>query len=1569
MPPSESGAAALANSASSAAAVAAAPPRAKPLLHYKDLGLSTQNRKIKFTSVHASENFLACGTNAGSVYLYATTAARTTADAGDARTRNFPSKYHLVKMITPPSNDRVGVACLSICPMQKHLVVGTMRGVVYGLQLSDYNKIGEKVEFSHDFHNLDMTKSGRSDILLVSSQLRVLLLNLTSSDGSAVQIGTKVRQGSYGACFFTSYDDDSIDPAKKRENKVFSSRPGRRVWIADPQSGTVSSTIKFSLAKNPSEFLQNPGCALEEGTERVCPRNLTINKLSLFQFIQDAPYVPEEYRSRNALLVSWNIGSSVLFFLDPIAVEIVEWHLDLGIIHDLKIMNESILVVLHGESPKVSMIQSCSARQFVDIYAANDIKKSVQLAIEFSMNDASLLGALRTEWIKLTGETQDPEDQKILESLDALYENAKSLEEQHLSAHEIEQSKSGIQPLQVIFKHRPQQQGNGSDPAGSLMSSSGSLEDKSITLATGSSLHKQVEYFDVLAPSFQSYSKSIYTPDGSTIEACMVDINELSRNQPVIRDDFRESYLEELMEEVKKFEQSRSEDNYIPGLNLKGSSRAAAKAFSTFLPNTSMLTSLMDPSSIAQSFGRAQMPSMFGEYSDENDPIVLDPDPRLLRRTYSRHITSHDAAHEYSVLRIAMSSKGEADEGNLDAEVLLEAISMDIWDSNLKYTSNLPLSQQLNLPEDDTSISESNETLTGDSKNHEYAVQDRLTKRKFDAQPQDVPRIQREFVKSKSEIIRDLTLQPPGIPNSRLQSMSSKQKGFLVDSVSPNPARASQRALQKYIGATSSCEVKRKCMVGGHLALSPELEPVLKREVVELVAELQSAAATAEKTKKLTQRLWPAAGITRVCACLTSLYLFQGDIAQVQSTIASWLSCFDPTATPGEQSLSPVAPKSNNGVKMSSLVTGFARGEALVDGDGLPLTRGDWNLVRVMVSIYFAVCAAGHRLHVRPSDAETQSASAGRAKRYTYEMGIELDLEERFNWADDDTSGDLCENTILHAPKLWTSEEAEAFVNKYGAYLNPELAAEVCNLRLFSDALNLVLDRAVSSPEMSDTCDEVVNFVAEKEIEKAIATLKDRDSICILLHLLDVLLKKCPEETIEICVGKYPVLYPWNVERSLFGAKINWSDQESKGELFKPESVLQTSKYFRYLVRLLEEKSDKAGKDALIVNRCLQLCFGGVKVVGKLFEEGGRNGLASWVSSIVRQPERFCFDHLKCWTLFVKNHLLEGLLELVLISLKSQKTRERGYKELHELVAVIVRKKQLRTLESVFQRVSKLETCAEEALLKVLSQVETCISKDNHNEELSSTVIYALLNSTSLQYGMHLLSQYPLLFAATPLSMYHTIVENHVLTKRQMHEVNQMLEVVDTHVWSSYKDASSGAGISFAPQISAILDLEIGALRPGIDEKSFDIWKAKCNQYENELREHGEQHNAAKVVFPSDGKTSKSSVTGSQSFSCRSFEYRNSDWGGEVQLHDSTCASCELPVVLIADGRKISVLSSLFADVLLTCFSVAPQTIPTLTWCCFLAATLSTIRVSKTTRAQFAWKKTSRPSIGVECVV
>lgn len=1127
------------------------------------------------------------------------------------------------------------------------------------------------------------------------------------------------------------------------------------------------------------------------------------------------------------------------------------------------------------------------------------------------MNDAAVLDALRTEWTALMREREaDPDDAALSDALESLFESAKLLEEQHLSATELEASKAQSQPLQVIFKHRPQA------PSTTALSSSleapVSIEDKSVTLATGAALHKHVEYGDVLAPAgVQAYSKSIYTPDGSTIEASMVDIPELPRHAAVVRDADRVAYLDEVFEDVKRFEQSKSDDQLLAGLNLKGNSIAAAKAISTLLPSTSLLTSFMDPSALSHHLGRTQVASVFGDFPSLDDAIVLDPDPRTLRRTYTRSAMTPETAHEYSVLRIAMSSKGDvADDGDLDTEVLLEAISMDIWDSNLKYASNLPLSQQLGLP---ATQDNGDDDETGHSRQERPPLAHGTRQTDTGTAPPTALSVsvsapgQRPPVKTKAEVIRDLKLQPPSalvIGQTRPPQLERR------NTVSPNPALAAQRALQRFIGATPSCDITRKCMVGGRLARAPELESVRKREVVELSAELQSAAATAEKTRALAQRLWPAAGITRGCACLTSLYLFQGDLAQVQRTIELWLSCFDPTAESVEQGLRPSSPAKT--ARKSPRASGFARGEALVDGDGLPLTRGDWNLVRVMVSVYFAICVAGDRLHVRPvrsDDAQAIDATGARGKLYAQEMGIALDLDARASThqpgaADVSVAPATPANEMLAAPALWSSAETEAFVHKYGAYLNPELAAEACTLRRFSDALHLVLDRAVSSPEMSNACDEIVDAVAEQDIPRAIAALTERDSLVIVLHLLDVLLKKCRSDAIELCVAKYPIVDPWNVERSLFGAPIAWHDAASAA-LGHTDRVSQTATYFEYLARLLEARSDVAGRDADLVHRCLTLCFRGNKVVGTFFDDGDRTSLASWVAAIVRRPETFAYDHAACWTLFTTHHVVDGLLELTLQSLAHAETRPRGLTELHDLVARIVQHKLLRELERVFERLAKLDArdVVETTLLQVLAQLEACVAVERHSDAVSATAIYALLNAVPLPYGMALLARYRLLFASTPLAMYHTIVEHHVLTRRQLAEVTHMLEGVDTHVWSTYKDASAAASVSFAPQLAAILELELGTLQSGVDAASAARWHAKCRQYDDEVREHDAREGRSE---PRRRRSSSESVRPSGAstgaFACRTFEYRNSDWGGEVQLHDATCAVCELPVVIIADG-------------------------------------------------------------------
>ncbi|KAF1773702.1 Tectonin beta-propeller repeat-containing protein 2 [Phytophthora cactorum] len=1088
---------------------AVTPVRSRPLLHYKDLGLGTQNRKrVSVRDVALS---------------------RSESDRASA-------KYHLVKTISPPSNDRVAVTCLSICPLQKRLVVGTMRGVVYAIQLSDYHKIGEKVEFSHDFHagfpitcflwdrrgarlfsacnaglvcqtmlragvsaifgstdtelllkeetgivQLDLAKSERSYILMVSSQLRVLLLNLTAGDGSAVQIGTKARQGSYGACFFTSLNVEAIDPAKKREIKVFSE----------------------------------------------------------------------------------------------------------------------------------------------------------------------------------------------------------------------------------------------------------------VTLGTGSTLHKPIEYFDVLAPSDQSYSKSICAPDGSFMEARLMEIPELPRTNSVLADDYRENYMEEVMEEVKQSEQVRNEEgtmnmNLLPV--LKDGSTAAAKAFSTFIPGSSMLTHLMDGSMITDPFGRSDAAGIFNDFPEfDDDELVIDPDPRLFQRRYTH----------------------EADESNLDTEVLLEAISMDIWDSNLKYTSNLPISEQLNLPESGQDSKEN-----GSAHTERVYDQERVKENERKVQPHE----------SKPALIESLKVQTsiPTASSSGASTPVNKLKQRLVHraSMSPDAGRAAQR---------------------GRIAVSPELEPTIRRDVSELTSELQAASATAEKTKQLTRRLWPASGIT-------DLYLLQGDMKQVQATISAWLNCFDPTAQHEGPEGSDDSIDNKSGLNVPATTTGFARGEALVDGDGLPLTRGDWNLVRTLVSIYFAIWAAGSKLHLHPLNLKDHA-----------DDGDNGDAGTTLPW---DSDGDNSETESA------TAEEAEAFVAKYGVYINPDLAAEVCNLRQFTGALKIVLDEVVSSADMEETCDDIVSWISEKESGKAFSTLRERDSLCLLLHLLDILLKKCPQQTIELCVSKYPVLYPWNIEQALFGIELDWEAAEEgengAREIYKPTTLAQTSKYFRYLVRLLEEKGNEAGKDAQVVSRCLELCFADSAVVGDLFEHEERSSRIAW------------------------NNAFSALMELTILSLRDEgdvAALKRGFSELSDNELVV--------LDAVFERVAVLPHSSEECLSKILSQVQASISIENRNERMCSAVIHALLNSVDLGYGMRLLARYPMLFAAAPLQMYHTIVETHVLTERQKHEIVQILEIVDTNVWASYKeDVSATSSVSFAPQLAAILHLEMGALFPAMSRDQYELWETKCKKYDDETKTH-----------------------------------------------------------------------------------------------------------------------------------
>ncbi|KAI9920090.1 hypothetical protein PsorP6_015757 [Peronosclerospora sorghi] len=133
---------------------------------------------------------------------------------------------------------------------------------------------------------------------------------------------------------------------------MFSSRPGRRVWVADPTLGTISSTLKFSLTKKPTAFLNNPECTMED-------------------------------------------------------VEIAEWHLDLGIVHDLK---------------------------FIQIYGSDDMKATVKFAVELNLKDASVVESLHTQWLDYLERVNAKSEEVDSLSEGSSRKKTKALEEKYRAA-------------------------------------------------------------------------------------------------------------------------------------------------------------------------------------------------------------------------------------------------------------------------------------------------------------------------------------------------------------------------------------------------------------------------------------------------------------------------------------------------------------------------------------------------------------------------------------------------------------------------------------------------------------------------------------------------------------------------------------------------------------------------------------------------------------------------------------------------------------------------------------------------------------------------------------------------------------------------------------------------------------------------------------------------------------------------------------------------------------------------------------------------------------------------------
>lgn len=120
--------------------------------------------------------------------------------------------------------------------------------VLTGTKLRKSEKIFS--ETGSSIVQLSSASIGEKSLLIVSTTKRALVLDVSSRETRSV--GTKPRDGQFGACFDSS------------RQFVFASRPGFRMWVADMESGQVLNTLKFVV---PNHISENSSTSLEKTSQ------------------------------------------------------------------------------------------------------------------------------------------------------------------------------------------------------------------------------------------------------------------------------------------------------------------------------------------------------------------------------------------------------------------------------------------------------------------------------------------------------------------------------------------------------------------------------------------------------------------------------------------------------------------------------------------------------------------------------------------------------------------------------------------------------------------------------------------------------------------------------------------------------------------------------------------------------------------------------------------------------------------------------------------------------------------------------------------------------------------------------------------------------------------------------------------------------------------------------------------------------------------------------------------------------------------------------------------------------
>eukprot|EP00041_Stephanoeca_diplocostata_P020854 m.474804 g.474804 ORF g.474804 m.474804 type:complete len:934 (-) comp21681_c0_seq1:189-2990(-) len=170
--------------------------------------------------------------------------------------------------------------------------------------------------------------AGVSGTMLISSMRHALVADPGSR--SIWYVGTKIRNGRYGACF---------GPGQKHP-AVFSARPGSRIWVAKSRSGAVTATmsLKEHFDCSSSPIIDTKGASTSTPTSSQGPKSLAFKQLVVV---------------RDRYLLSWS--SEALYVVDPGKGRLLGWYTDVKNIVDVAVSNEDIYVLHTNEEERTSL--------------------------------------------------------------------------------------------------------------------------------------------------------------------------------------------------------------------------------------------------------------------------------------------------------------------------------------------------------------------------------------------------------------------------------------------------------------------------------------------------------------------------------------------------------------------------------------------------------------------------------------------------------------------------------------------------------------------------------------------------------------------------------------------------------------------------------------------------------------------------------------------------------------------------------------------------------------------------------------------------------------------------------------------------------------------------------------------------------------------------------------------------------------------------------------------------------------------------------------------------------------